>query len=148
MESTSSAAETVADNIKSAASSVGAAVGGAAAAVTAPFKSGDTPAGHSGSGNTESTLYVGNIFFEVNEQSLEDYFGRYGQINKVKIIYDARGLSKGYVSSPSKKLMTSLTLQQLRLCRVPEQGRRRQGRRDRQPASLPRPPPRRAIPPP
>lgn len=44
-----------------------------------------------------SILYVGNIFFEVSETSLEEYFSRFGPIKSTRIIYDARGLSKGYV---------------------------------------------------
>lgn len=42
-----------------------------------------------------NTLYVGNIYFEVSEETLERQFTPFGPIRKVKIIYDHRGLSKG-----------------------------------------------------
>jgi nucleolin len=45
--------------------------------------------------NVNSTLYVGNLFFEVSEASLERLFSEYGTIKKTKIIFDHRGLSKG-----------------------------------------------------
>ncbi|KAF2436480.1 RNA-binding domain-containing protein [Tothia fuscella] len=43
-----------------------------------------------------ATLYVGNLFFEVSEEALERQFAHYGTIKKVRIIYDHRGLSKGF----------------------------------------------------
>lgn len=42
-------------------------------------------------------LYVGNLYFEVTPKALREEFGRYGEVTEVKVIYDARGLSKGYV---------------------------------------------------
>jgi hypothetical protein len=42
-----------------------------------------------------STLYVGNLYFEVSEDALQRQFTPFGPIKKVKIIYDHRGLSKG-----------------------------------------------------
>ena len=48
---------------------------------------------------TTTTLYVGNLFFDVKEQDLEKEFSKAGQVVKTKIIYDQRGLSKGYVLS-------------------------------------------------
>jgi nucleolin len=42
-----------------------------------------------------STLYVGNLFFEVSEEALERQFAHYGPIKKTRIIFDHRGLSKG-----------------------------------------------------
>ena len=41
------------------------------------------------------TLYVGNMQFDTTEQDLQNYFGTLGEIKGVKIIHDARGLSKG-----------------------------------------------------
>lgn len=45
------------------------------------------------------TVYVGNLFFSVREQDIEREMSRVGKVESVKIIYDARGLSKGFVSS-------------------------------------------------
>ncbi|KAI9722647.1 MAG: hypothetical protein M1812_001578 [Candelaria pacifica] len=41
-------------------------------------------------------LYVGNLFFDVTEEDLKREMERYGVVKSVKIIYDGRGLSKGY----------------------------------------------------
>lgn len=43
----------------------------------------------------KTTLYIGNLFFEVNEQSLQEYFSRFGPIKNTRIVYDARGLNRG-----------------------------------------------------
>jgi hypothetical protein len=82
-----SAAADVASAIAGAASSAAAAVG-----LTRPARGSNATGGQP---SPNSTLYIGNIFFEVNEQSLEDHFARYGKIKKTRIVYDARGLSKG-----------------------------------------------------
>ncbi|KAI9781696.1 MAG: hypothetical protein M1816_002220 [Peltula sp. TS41687] len=42
------------------------------------------------------TVYVGNLFFSVGEQDLEKEMSRMGKVESVRIIYDARGLSKGF----------------------------------------------------
>jgi hypothetical protein len=89
VEDPSSAAE-ASSAIADAAAGAAAAAGGAAAAAAPSQRS-----PYSAPTDLKTTLYVGNIFFEVNEQSLEDYFSRYGAIKSTKIIYDARGLSKG-----------------------------------------------------
>ncbi|KIW07601.1 uncharacterized protein PV09_01552 [Verruconis gallopava] len=41
-------------------------------------------------------IYVGNVFFDVNDQALNDYFARFGPIKSAKISRDARGLSRGF----------------------------------------------------
>jgi nucleolin len=43
-------------------------------------------------------LYVGNLYFEVSEDALQEQFAPHGKISRVRIVYDHRGLSKGYVS--------------------------------------------------
>ena len=91
--STSSANNAIAADAASALAGAATAATGAAAATTPSPQS--TPAQAAGQPNVNKTLYVGNIFFEVNEQALEDYFARFGNIKSTKIIYDARGLSKG-----------------------------------------------------
>lgn len=45
-----------------------------------------------------SVLYVGNLYFEVSEDALQEQFAPYGKISRVRIVYDHRGLSKGYGS--------------------------------------------------
>ena len=51
----------------------------------------------SGEGASPShTLYVGNLFFDVTEDALKKEFQKFGNVNMVRIIYDGRGLSKGY----------------------------------------------------
>lgn len=41
--------------------------------------------------------YVGNLFFDVTEEDLKREFSRFGHVEFAKIIYDGRGLSKGFV---------------------------------------------------
>ncbi|KAI9662134.1 MAG: hypothetical protein M1831_002830 [Alyxoria varia] len=52
-----------------------------------------------------SSLYVGNLFFEVKADDLMKLFSPYGEIEECKVITDARGLSKGfgYVTFGSKE---------------------------------------------
>lgn len=40
-------------------------------------------------------LYVGNLFFDVTPQILQEEFGKYGNVVNTKIVEDHRGLSKG-----------------------------------------------------
>lgn len=44
------------------------------------------------------TLYIGNLFFDVKEDDLKREFSKFGSVESVKMIYDGRGLSKGYAS--------------------------------------------------
>lgn len=41
------------------------------------------------------TVYVGNLFFDVTEDDLSKELSRFGTIKNVRLIRDARGLSKG-----------------------------------------------------
>lgn len=41
-------------------------------------------------------VYVGNIQFDVREQDLEEAFKGFGNILSTKIIYDAKGMNKGF----------------------------------------------------
>lgn len=61
--------------------------------------------GDSGSGSArplrepatpKSTVYVGNLFFDVTEHDLAKEFGKFGNIESARLIRDARGLSKGF----------------------------------------------------
>lgn len=42
------------------------------------------------------TVYVGNMQFDVKESDLKEYFSQVGEVINTKIIYDPRGLSKGF----------------------------------------------------
>ena len=44
-------------------------------------------------------LYIGNLFFDVTEEDLRREFGKHGNVEQAKIVYDNRGLSKGQVST-------------------------------------------------
>lgn len=44
-----------------------------------------------------ASLYVGNLYFEVSEDTLRKEFAQFGAIKSLKILFDARGLSKGSV---------------------------------------------------
>ena len=48
-------------------------------------------------GTPGTNVYVGNLFFDVTEDTLKRDFAHFGQINSCRIIIDGRGLSKGYV---------------------------------------------------
>lgn len=43
----------------------------------------------------KSTIYVGNLFFDVTENDLMKELSRFGSITKCRLIRDSRGLSKG-----------------------------------------------------
>lgn len=45
--------------------------------------------------NPSTTLYIGNLYFDITEDDLRREMERYGTVMSVKIIYDGRGLSKG-----------------------------------------------------
>ena len=44
----------------------------------------------------KSTIYIGNLFFDVTEADLERELGRFGTVTQARLIRDNRGLSKGY----------------------------------------------------
>lgn len=45
---------------------------------------------------TSNQLYIGNLFFDVSEDLIRQTMQRFGTVKSVRIIYDGRGLSKGY----------------------------------------------------
>ncbi|KAI9701988.1 MAG: hypothetical protein M1836_001332 [Candelina mexicana] len=85
----SSAAETVGEYAESARDSVA-----DNAQATVAYKGTRTRAHQ----NTEptKTLFVGNLFFDVTEDDLREEAERVGVVKNIKIIYDGRGLSRGY----------------------------------------------------
>jgi RNA recognition motif-containing protein len=42
------------------------------------------------------TLYVGNLYYEVTEDQLTRVFSRFGTISSVKVVFDNRGMSRGF----------------------------------------------------
>lgn len=84
-----STASAVAGKLSDAANQVGAAassaMGTTSSLESAPASAGADP----------KTLYVGNLFFDVKEDDLKREFAKAGNVLKVKIVYDQRGLSKG-----------------------------------------------------
>ncbi|KAJ5153829.1 uncharacterized protein N7500_009268 [Penicillium coprophilum] len=44
----------------------------------------------------KTTLYIGNLFFDVTAEDLRKHFEKYGAVENALIVHDARGLSKGF----------------------------------------------------
>ncbi|KAJ5817185.1 hypothetical protein N7447_009418 [Penicillium robsamsonii] len=44
----------------------------------------------------KTTLYIGNLFFDVTAEDLRKQFEKYGAVENALIVHDARGLSKGF----------------------------------------------------
>ena len=43
----------------------------------------------------QTTIYLGNLFFDVNEDDLQRELSRFGELVSLKVVRDSRGLSKG-----------------------------------------------------
>ena len=43
----------------------------------------------------KSTVYVGNLFFDITDNDLQQEFSRFGKVQTVRLMRDTRGLSKG-----------------------------------------------------
>lgn len=44
----------------------------------------------------KTTLYIGNLFFDVTAEDLRKQFEKFGAVENALIVHDARGLSKGF----------------------------------------------------
>lgn len=105
-----------ADSVKSAVQSASEAAAGAAQSLGAAAGFGSQESqGRPGGEETSSSVYVGNLFFDVRSEDLRKEFERAGPVVDTKIIMDARGLSKGSVCTclhslkrPCRKLHTLL----------------------------------------
>ncbi|KAF3051599.1 hypothetical protein E8E11_011213 [Didymella keratinophila] len=42
------------------------------------------------------TVYVGNLYYEVTADQIKRVFSRFGEVENVKIVFDNRGLSRGF----------------------------------------------------
>lgn len=106
-DTVSTQAANVAESIAGSAETAKHAVGDAAAAAGLGFAprgqeeggSSALPPGGKFTGGRSSvpttTLYVGNLYFDVTEEDLRRELERFGTVMSIKIIYDGRGLSKG-----------------------------------------------------
>ncbi|MCJ1433012.1 hypothetical protein MMC27_002371 [Xylographa pallens] len=86
-EAAATSTETIRGYAADAASAVG--VGAATAQAIAGRRGGE-------GSDPAHTLYVGNLFFDITEDTLKKEFQKFGEVNMVRIIYDGRGLSKGF----------------------------------------------------
>ncbi|KAF2831549.1 RNA-binding domain-containing protein [Ophiobolus disseminans] len=50
------------------------------------------------------TLYIGNLYYEVTTDQLKKVFSRFGEVENVKIVYDNRGLSRGFAYIDFKEI--------------------------------------------
>ena len=98
-ENATEQASSTADSLKSAAQTTGEAITGAAQTLGAAAGFGsqtsetsmDVP-------DRSTTVYVGNLFFDVRNEDLKKEFERAGPVVDAKVVMDARGLSKGFVA--------------------------------------------------
>ena len=60
-----------------------------------PAKKSDFPA------DTHTSIYISNMTFDATEVHLKEAFSQYGEIEDIRIVKDGRGLSRGYVPSPT-----------------------------------------------
>lgn len=91
----SSAAETVTQKTGDAFDAAAAAVGGAAAEAVSGEKQQEDRRQFVASSEGKRTLYVGNLFYQTQEDQLRQEFSRFGNIVKTTIIRDPAGLSRG-----------------------------------------------------
>jgi len=42
------------------------------------------------------TLYIGNLYYEVTDEQLQRVFSRFGEVASARIVFDNRGLSRGF----------------------------------------------------
>lgn len=92
-EKTSSAAESVSNTVGDAIDSV-TPDGPASSAQSTPIRSASSSTS-SFATDPSKTLYIGNLYFEVTPEALRTEFGRHGEVEDTKVVYDGRGLSKG-----------------------------------------------------
>lgn len=69
----------------------------AADAAASGSRSTRSPRQSSSPAEPNNVLYIGNLYYEVTVEQLKRVFSRFGEIDNVKIVYDNRGLSRGYV---------------------------------------------------
>ena len=95
--STESATERATASVKSAAQTASETVTGAAQSVAEVAGMGSQVSDPDGDAPKRSNVvYVGNLFFDVKEEDLQNEFARAGRVVSTKIVLDARGLSKGF----------------------------------------------------
>ena len=153
----SNAAQSATETVTGAAQSLGAAAG-----FGSP-RNPENPGGQRGNapaldGEPSTTVYVGNLYFDVRSEDLKKEFERAGPVEEAKVVMDHRGLSKGYNTprqpvslNPSRKILSHLSkppltsTPQIRLRTIPRPRLRNQSHRTLQSPKLRRPPPLRPI---
>lgn len=94
-ESASEAASEATDHVKETAESAYESAANTAGSVAETAESGFREISRRQPGQPSTSLYIGNLYFEVSESALREELSRYGELVSAKIIYDGRGLSKG-----------------------------------------------------
>lgn len=95
-EAANRSARNVAQSVSGAAASAARMVGSGQNPFSSGARSNDQYSSSSDVPQKNKALYVGNLFFEVSEKALQQEFSRFGKVVSTRIVYDARGLSKGY----------------------------------------------------
>ena len=94
--SAESATERATASVRSAAQTASETVTGATQSLADIAGMGSQPSDAFGEApKTSNVVYVGNLFFDVKEEDLQNEFTRAGPVVNTKIIVDGRGLSKG-----------------------------------------------------
>ncbi|UPX11795.1 uncharacterized protein EKO05_0002383 [Ascochyta rabiei] len=83
-------------------------------ALNAVAEAAEKPAGRpkrtaGGDAPPNNVLYVGNLYYEVTADQIKRVFSRFGEIENVKIIYDNRGLSRGFAYVEFKNIADAQT---------------------------------------
>ena len=98
--SAKSATERATDSVRSAAQTASETFTGATQSLADVAGMGSLGSQASGAGfdvpTSSNVVYVGNLFFDVKEEDLQNEFARAGRVVNAKIITDSRGLSKGF----------------------------------------------------
>ena len=95
--STESATERATASVKSAAQTASETVTGATQSIAEVAGMGSQVSDpDSDAPKRSNVVYVGNLFFDVKEEDLQNEFARAGRVVSTKIVLDARGLSKGF----------------------------------------------------
>ena len=95
--SAESATERATASVKSAAQTASETVTGATQSLADVAGMGSQTSGAgSDAPKTSNVVYVGNLFFDVKEEDLQQEFSKAGRVVNTRLIKDARGMSKGF----------------------------------------------------
>lgn len=108
------AVESVTSSVSEAASSFADTVSDVASKVSSTASSYNKD-GPSGPEVPSSSIYLGNLLFDITTEDLKQEFAEFGTISHAVIATDARGMSKGYVVHVVTKWTLGLMTPQFRL---------------------------------